>query len=489
MNATAGQAETTSTETRGERFEREDLVLFISSCFACTGQREFYSTANQQQVSISFLHAYTLGNYRQIYARCLALQINDFNKVAIIRNLLTAGSPDDTEQRAEENALITAAIEQLPPQRVYRLFDALADDRVNNRRTRAIMKHYTQVHRDPVFDAVKYRRRFRTATRHSHIPLDGEIAKFLEWDTSDHQAEDFTNPLFRTYHEARYSKAALFDLPFTIAEGMAAKRGIDPKELLNRSQSRMTAGERLRVQRRAGLAGVDVDADLARMPLTRLAVYILSLALEEREARRDELDGALVAAARRKVRPAPLQLGRVAVIADRSFSTTGSAERRRRPLAVALGTVYLLRELAEHCDVIWVPSLSAPHLDVTPFGQTDLASPLVRALRDGPDLVVIVSDGFENAPTGLVAQVAQAAKQRTSEGEKASFVHLNPVFDVDNLQPRQLGGPIATVGVRDAEDLLVMLSFARFADGSATKAELDQHLAARTAAYIKAGSQ
>lgn len=48
---------------RLERLEREDLVLFVNACFACTGQREFYGGRSGQQVSVDFLHRYTLGNY------------------------------------------------------------------------------------------------------------------------------------------------------------------------------------------------------------------------------------------------------------------------------------------------------------------------------------------------------------------------------------------------------------------------------------------
>lgn len=164
---------------RIERLEREDLVLFVNACFACTGQREFYGDRAGQQVSVDFLHRYTLGNYRRLYARCLALGLNHFNRAMIVGNLLAAGAPADAAQRAEENALLTAALAQLPPQRVHRLFAALAADRVNNRRTRAVMRRYLLEVRDLHFDAVKYRRRVRVAVRHAHVGLDEETSRFL----------------------------------------------------------------------------------------------------------------------------------------------------------------------------------------------------------------------------------------------------------------------------------------------------------------------
>lgn len=252
---------------RIERLEREDLVLFVNACFACTGQREFYGGRSGQQVSVDFLHRYTLGNYRRLYARCLALGLNHFNRAMIVGNLLSAGAPVDVAQRAEENALITAALAQLPPQRVHRLFAALAAARVNNRRTRAVIRRYLLEVRDVHFDAVKYRRRVRVAVRHAHVGVDEETGRFLGASGALRDPTRFSVPLFRTFVESRYSTEALFRLPFSVAEGLAARHGLSPEELLRRGQKQMTAAERLRVQARAERVGtaVAVDLDIPRV--------------------------------------------------------------------------------------------------------------------------------------------------------------------------------------------------------------------------------
>ena len=51
-------------QARRDQVAREDLVMFVNACFACSGQREFYSDGQDQRVSIDFLHRYILGNYR-----------------------------------------------------------------------------------------------------------------------------------------------------------------------------------------------------------------------------------------------------------------------------------------------------------------------------------------------------------------------------------------------------------------------------------------
>ncbi|MEM9693890.1 MAG: hypothetical protein AAGA56_15185, partial [Myxococcota bacterium] len=256
---------------------REDLVLFINACFACTGQREFYDDADGQRLSIAFVHEYVLGNYRRLYARCLAAGINHFNQGRIVINLLAAGAPAEASERREENALITQTIRRLPPHRVYDLFEELAGRRVNNRRTRAVMKAFF-ARRDPFFDAVKYRRKVKIMAKHAHLDdvdleggrraaeprvNDGEVAAFLFGPPKP----AYENHLLETFRRAQYTNRAIFELPYSVAAGFAAKRGISQKDLLERC--RLTAAERLRLQRQAADQKAEVNLDLATVPLTR----------------------------------------------------------------------------------------------------------------------------------------------------------------------------------------------------------------------------
>lgn len=129
------------------RVEREDLVTFINAAFSSTGQREFYGDAAGQVISIDFLHEYIQGNYRRLYARCLAVGLNHFNTAKIIANLLASCREADprssvaglaaSEAWREEGRLVVAALRRLPAPQVFGVFRALARRRVNNRRARA----------------------------------------------------------------------------------------------------------------------------------------------------------------------------------------------------------------------------------------------------------------------------------------------------------------------------------------------------------------
>ncbi len=461
-----------------DRLEREDLAMFINACFACTGQAEYYADSRGQDVAISFLHEYTLGNYRRLYARTLAAGVNHFNQSLIVTNLLAAGAPRAERDRAEEGALIAEALRRLPAPRAWRVLASLGERRVNNRRARAVVREFVELRRDVALDAVKYRPRVRAAARHAHAPLPGELPAFLFGDARRRKAP-FTTPLFEWHRRARTDPEAVYRLPYTVAEGFAARHRIPRETFLTRIEPMLTPAERLRLQSSSRDAGAAVALDPRRLDLTRLCLYALSLPARERAS----LHGALVAAADRALRRAPVRLGRVAAVLDRSHSAGGSHEKARRPLAVALGVAYLLDAAAQEFRAFWTPPLDDA-LDAEATGQTDLASPLVDALEARPDLVVIVSDGFENRPRGGVAEVLRHYRQRVAPDHRVSVVHLNPVFDHERLAPRSLAPSVATVGLRDAEDLFTMLGFARFAEGSGTLAELEAWLSARVRRFL-----
>ncbi|HET9956009.1 MAG TPA: hypothetical protein VFQ61_15995, partial [Polyangiaceae bacterium] len=131
----------------------------------------------------------------------------------------------------------------------------------------------------------------------------------------------------------------------------------------------------------------------------------------------------------------------------------------------------------------WTPALT-DELLLTPQGQTNLAHPLMEALEWGAELILIVSDGHENAPPHGAAELARVFRKRLDPKGRTSIIHLNPVFDAEQYAPHAMGAAIPTLGLRDAEDLLTMLGFARFADGSAPLSELETYLEARAQRLI-----
>lgn len=469
-----------SLQSRAQQVVQEDLIMFINACYSCTGQREFYDDADGQKVSINFLHDYILGNYRLLYARTLAAGINHFNQAQIILKLLASGKDIHPDYRREEGDLIAAALNALPPQRGWGLLQELQQQRINNRRSRAIVRDYLATRRDISFEAIKYRTKVKAAVSHAHLNLQGELPKFL---FEFHEQKTFNTNLFEQFRKAHYSRDAIYNLPFTIAQGFAAKYNIKQEVFLSRIQSQMTLAEKLRYQSAAERNEIDIDVNLERLPLTKLALYILSLPLESRVQAWEKFNAAMEKAAHQVLRNAPLKLGRVAAVLDCSYSSSGSSEKRRRPLGVVLATHYLLKAAARDYRPFWTVSPKNP-LFVYPRGQTDLATPLLAALGSGAEVVIIVSDGCDNDPPNGAAEVLRVYRNKLDRLRKTAIVHCNPVFNSDDFTLRNLCADVPTVGLRDAEDLPTMLGFARFADGSANLSELEAYLAQRVQGFL-----
>lgn len=430
--------------------------------------------------------------------------INDHNAVLIIRRLLETGREADAAQRATEGRLIARRLALLPPQRVYGLFRTLRRAKVNNRRTRAVMRDWIAARPDPAFDAVKYRGALKQALRHAHLTpagpaspdtasgqrqpgrqlpgAAGELGAFL---FAPRSRKRFETPVLESWRRAHHEQGALYELPYTVAEGFAAAHGIDRAAFLERIAPRMTRLEQLRLQESGQRHRADaVQADLARMPLTRLASYVLALPPDDRVRRRAELTAALRTAAERAAGPARGGWGRVTAVLDDSFSSYGSGHKRRRPLAVALACHHLLAALGAEYTALWT-SGRRDALLAHPYGPTPLGRRIVDALGTRPDRLVIVSDGRDNAPPGLAAEVLRVWRTRLDPEHRTGVVHLNPVYDADGFDVRRLAPGVPTAGIRDAEDLPSLVGLAQFAEGRTGLAELTAHLAARTGRFLE----
>ncbi|MFD9796766.1 hypothetical protein ACFWXK_38115 [Streptomyces sp. NPDC059070] len=461
-------------DSYGDLVAADDVLLFVNAAITSTAQREFHGDADEQRLSLDFLHAYMLGNYRELYAGVLALDINDHNAALIVRRLLETAREATPDQRRREGRLIAARLAKLPPQRVYGLFGALRRAGVNNRRSRAIMRDWLAARPDPAFDAVKYRGGLKQAMRHAHLtPATEELGAFVFAPLTRPR---YDTPILETWRRAHYEQAALYELPYTVAEGFAAKHGIRRDAFLERIAPRMTRLEALRLQESAHKRGsTGVLADLTTMPLTRLATYVLSLPVEERLRRRAELTGALESAAGRVAGPHRGSWGKVTAVLDDSFSASGSAHKRRRPLAVALACHHLLAALADEYTGLWTSGRTDALL-ARPYGPTPVGRRILDALDTDPARLVIVSDGWDNAPPGLAAEVLRVWRTRLDRERRTSVVHLNPVYDAADFDVRRLSPSVPTAGIRDAEDLPALVELAQFAEGRTGLGELTAHM-------------
>ncbi|MEV5891831.1 vWA domain-containing protein [Nonomuraea fuscirosea] len=114
-----------------------------------------------------------------------------------------------------------------------------------------------------------------------------------------------------------------------------------------------------------------------------------------------ELRPALAGYVARATRGLPRLDASVAMVLDTSGSMRGYGERE---WAVMSQAVALRLVLAEVCDRFTVVETGGT--ERAPAGSADLAGGLLDALGAGPDLVVVVTDGYENHLPGDLARVA-----------------------------------------------------------------------------------
>ena len=464
------------TDTYTDLLACEDLLLFAAAATSSTGQHEFHTDAQGQRLSLDFLHEYVHGTLPDLYALMLALHVNDHNAARIVHTLLAYPRPgQDPQARDRENSLIRRRLALMPPQRVYRLFRALAAERVNNRRTRAVIRSW--IARRPLeLDALKYRDGLRAAVRHAHMRLPGEVARFLFSSPAVRRSLPYTAPLLEAHRRAHYSARALYSLPYTVAEGFAAHHRVPRTVFLEGIAEHATASERLRLDRTARRHGLDAPlADLGSAPLLRLCSHVLALPVAERRERRAELESALERAARHTAGPLAGTWPRTAAVLDDSYSSIGSTVRRNRPLALALACHHLLRALSPQGTSHWVSGHTDP-LTVRPQGPTRLTEPVLDALDTGPARVIVVSDGYDDTPP-LLSDALLLWRRRIDPDRSVTMVHLSPVLD-DAWSPHRLSPAVPTIGLHDPAVLPSLVEMARFGEGRLGLSDLRAHLVA-----------
>ena len=463
-----------------ELIELQDFLDFMDAASAATSQREFYHSSSEQKVSLSFFHFYMVYSDRIRYARFLALNINDHNKQNIIFNLLLTGKETPKGFREEESSLIAKTLEKLPPQRIYNLFFKIKKAKINNRRTRAFAKQFIST-RDLDFDAVKYKKKLKKLASHNHIKLADETDKFLYKFKS---SKRFDTELFENFRQAYYSQSAVYSLPFTVAEGLANKHGIDRAEFLKKIEPKMTKAEKARYMNSASKNKVDFNFDLSSLSATKLFSYILSLDLKERKERKTELQQAISQSAERENKFEKVDFSSTALVIDNSFSMGGSFQKRNRPLAVCLAVKAIMKVADSRLMVYWTDK-SRVELYTQPRGATSIASKLIDALEAGVEEIIILSDGYENAPYGGVDEVIKCWR-KIDKLERVRFIHINPVFNSSEYQIQSLSAYLTTCGIRDASEIENVLTFARFKAKVKKLSEVDGYQSKMVKRYLNA---
>lgn len=419
------------------------LLEYLS--FACTGtgQATFYNTKEESVAALSQLHTAALAENRRIYALSALLPVNDRSKQLVLLNLLIAGRQ---RQDAElEWQLIQAVAQTLPFNRILNLFVELQEYGVNNARTRRL-GNWLWNHYGDAFRVIKYRSKFRALLRHCHIkegsnPKRAELHRWIFGKLSKPEQVQH-NPLLASRLAAVRDYEAVFALPFDIARDIAVCQHQRKAEEFTREfaqRGKLTRKEELRAQATAG-----VEVDYRKFSLLELLRH-----LYQHPPMWERIAPVLDDKAQKLAQPLSLP-PKVALVVDNSQSAIGSSERLYYPLAV-------IEAIARICLAVKNSDVQAFYVGepingswLKASGGTELRKPLAAALASRPDLVLILSDGYENTSAGSVAQLLNTKAVRSSG---IAIIHLNPVSAAESSGVRRLADGVPTFGLSLPEQL------------------------------------
>jgi len=385
------------------------------------------------------------------------------HKREVLANLLRT-----PRARSASGARIREALRELPPPDLLQVLDVLPARRINLRRGRTLLLELVLGHDQLALLAATHRKRLVRLLKHAL----GERA----WSAVSQHLASPTPPGDELLQRKllRYARdAALAREVLCFLAGVTAAPH-DPL-LVRRVAARKSIEEGAGLPRETlfGLRGVyhpDVPASRVRVlsaitqgaerhdgPLT--ALYKDALL----EGGTPERLAALPAHVQAAVGALPMVDAHVAIVLDMSGSAASSGERAYHPAALGLALARILESRVRRVSVHQVGgSVGTEGHDLpSPQGATDLASALLTAAREAPQVALVITDGYENVRPGDAAQVAEGLRRL---GHDIPIYQVVPLFAAgERLAQRRLGAPIQTLVTMhegDVRELLARIALA-----------------------------
>jgi hypothetical protein len=454
------------------------ICHFLDVTATATARSSVYNTRQELQQATDEVHQAVFRLDRGMYGLLLALPgVLDHSKQIGVKTLL--GRPGNGSASlltlSQETQLISWLADSLPTQRQLKLFGTLKEGRVNNARTRRLILQTILGYPNLEWVAVKYRRKIAAALRHAWGTRTTSIIKSilsklhseLAWkeiniyqnnvikNQSDHPLleEEFyqclsfilgnegpwTLPRLYAYHESRKHFRSGAKLPPEVMEGIRStyhphRSNADVMELTERQA---TTGQRIAVQRTAKKKGVEIAFDPTKYDLVKLYVYAYEMGLDI------GIQEAIEAKQRQKAATMPMRFDHVGIVVDTSQSMAGSDEQKYRPIATAMAIRGVLQAASDLHTTLYTGGIGDG--DLPPIGgETSLAETFLAVADMKPDSIFIITDGYENAPAGRLAEVVGRLRQM---GNDTPIYQLSPVMAAETYGTRNLSNDVPVLPV------------------------------------------
>jgi len=439
----------------------QSVCQFLDVAVTSSGRSSFYNTKEAQEQAENVAHDNLLNQDKGLYEACLCLPTQDrARQIGVVKILSGNGSVNSILKVRDESKIISHLCSSINPARLVKTFGSLRESKVNNARSRRIA--LTTILSEKKLDwwAVKYRSKIKSILIHAwgvrfssiivsilqknkrnvkesgiletHIDQYAKNNSFLKLEEiyecilfAFGVEKDYNLPLFRAFFAARRNLSAGSILPQEVLEGIRSHFHKDVKkdEVLELSKDSLTVRQKLQKQTQAKEAGVEISLDFKNYSAKDLYIYAFQNGLT------DEIQKILKEKA---VEAAKLYEGwdSVGILIDASGSSFGSDTQRLKPIAVAQSIRDALVESAVKKHSLRYAGGELKDGLIYPSGETDLATPLAELIQDEPDIIFVVSDGYENSPAGRFHEVLKKAREL---GLNTPIVQINPVASSDSV--------------------------------------------------------
>lgn len=458
------------------------LVHFLDVTATATGRASYYNRRGQAERAAAETHQAVFDLDRGIYSLMLALpgvmdRARQTGLVALLGHPRN-GRPGLLEL-GQETQVINHLAGSLPPQRLFKLFGWLQQERVNNTRTRKLILRSILAWPDLEWISIKYRRKLRAGLTHAWgkrtASIIREILAKSHWKPEElklinryvtpylprgslvevegrleclcfilgGQRYAWSLPRLRAYLNARREFQAGAPLPPEVMEGIRSTfhPARSPADVLDLTKRQATTGQRIAMQRSAQEKGVKIEFDPTKYDLSRLYVYAYEMGTNNGRPDRD-MAVAMAQKAQAKAASLPWSFDHVGIVVDTSESMKGSGQQKWRPIAIAMGLHDMLIAASERSTVCYSHGTLVPM--PVPGGDTDLAKVFLEVAKEEPEAIFIITDGYENSPAGRLAEVV--ARWRDL-GYTTPLYQLSPVLAAEAHGLRPLAPDIAALPV------------------------------------------
>jgi hypothetical protein len=466
----------------------EAFASFIDSSLTSSARATFYNTKEELRAAEAKIHSDLMAIDRGIYGICMLLPgVSDHSVQLGIRNLLSQPTDQSGLLTADdEKKLIRSRVESLPPQRMLNLFIGLKESKVNNSRTSRIILESILNSAKLELWSVKYRSKMRMSLAHAWgqrqssiiVSILGKSAE--SWSAKEKgivsrnvdrylkskrnkdkiyqcirfvfkSEEDLNLPMLKSYVDAKLKIDVGKVLPYEVLEGIRSVYHPEFKneDVLKLTKSNLTDGQKIALQRKADEANVKVEFKPERYDTVRLYLYAYEMGMT------DEIRKVLSDKAEEATFLFNLEDKKAGILVDCSQSMRGSDTQKLRPMATALAVRDVLVKAAKQSVIVYAGESEVDQYDmVIPAGSTSLAEGLIDLMMQQPDVIFILSDGYENSPSGRINEVIEKAKKI---GMEIPIIQYSPVMASEAGGVRKLSSAIKSLPIASPESSAVGL--------------------------------